>query len=164
MIRILSDILQICSRVHTRSTYPGWLDVPLCFPPARMHFCELNARLIRASSDWGSTVPRKIALNCVARQQASTRSIANAMAHLVHASIGEKEGRVLIRDGGRGWDIGMFFALEEVEELLAHLRGCQVGGWRGGHPCEGARGEESMTMKRWTQSAEEYPTRPHLLW
>lgn len=58
----------------------------------------------------------------------------------------------------------MFFALKEVEELLAHLGGGQVGSLGGAHPCDGAEREESMSMERWTQAAEEHPTRLHLLW
>lgn len=34
----------------------------MCLPPARMHFCELAARLSFANDDEGSTVPRKMDL------------------------------------------------------------------------------------------------------
>ena len=37
-------------------------QVPLCFPPALIHFWLLNARFNPASLEWGSTVPRKIDL------------------------------------------------------------------------------------------------------
>jgi hypothetical protein len=36
---------------------------PLCFPPALIHFWELNARLSFDRSECGSTVPRKMDLN-----------------------------------------------------------------------------------------------------
>jgi hypothetical protein len=36
--------------------------VPLCLPPARIHFWLLWARFSVAMSEWGSTVPRNIDL------------------------------------------------------------------------------------------------------
>jgi hypothetical protein len=41
----------------------------LCFPPALIHFWELNARLSFDISECGSTVPRKIDLNFCKRKR-----------------------------------------------------------------------------------------------
>lgn len=62
MVWILPDILEIyrTESAHTSIWAQGHL--PLCFPPALMHFWLLNARFNFAISEWGSTVPRNMDL------------------------------------------------------------------------------------------------------
>jgi hypothetical protein len=66
MVRVLSDVVQIftCIAINTASQgmNDSQMDSPLCFPPARMHFWLLTARLSLAKSELGSTVPRKMDL------------------------------------------------------------------------------------------------------
>lgn len=75
MVGVKPDILEICSRqtqqacqLQHSKLQVVTLDVyectclPLCFPPARIHFCELTARVSLPSADDESAVPRKIDL------------------------------------------------------------------------------------------------------
>lgn len=74
VVRVAADVLEICGGQWGRDM--GTQHAPLCFPPARMHFWELNARLSLDMSEWGSTVPRKMDLNCT---QMSTRYLILSM-------------------------------------------------------------------------------------
>lgn len=103
--------------------------VPLCFPPARIHFWLLKARLSFDSSEFGSTVPRNIGLNCRCGKLGKY-TIPKTSICLIHARIGEQKRRVLVGDCGGGRDKGVFLVTEEGEELLAHA--CR--GPRAGHP------------------------------
>ena len=42
---------------------------------------------------------------------------------LVHAGVGEQQGRVIVRHDGRGDDVDVLALLEEVNEGLAHTAG-----------------------------------------
>lgn len=121
-------------------------DAPLCFPPARMHFCELVARLSFANEEDGSTVPRKMLLYwfilyafCVSLT--SSRPFLD-MPVRSSPSIGEEQGRVIVRDRARRRDESVLVVLAKVvEERLANFGRRPVaklgGGRRGGsHPVE----------------------------
>ena len=51
--------------------------------------------------------------------------------HLVHTSIREQEGRVLIGNGRRGRDEGVVPVLEELEKFFADAYGRPVAGHSG---------------------------------
>jgi hypothetical protein len=75
----------------------------LCFPPALIHFWELNARLSFDISDCGSTVPRKMDLNFCKRKGDERRLelIAKAPGSFQHLRTGEWDRRrgLLVKKG-----------------------------------------------------------------
>ena len=99
VVRVAADVLEICAgQRRPRHTYTA--HSPLCFPPARMHFCELNARLSLAMSDLGSTVPRNIALNYPSFSTPLS-DLESSRTYLVHPRVRKEQGGVVERDRGR---------------------------------------------------------------
>jgi hypothetical protein len=86
-----------------------------------MHFWLLWARLSFASSELGSTAPRKIDLYWALCEHLR-RDIDVLSTNLIHASIGKEKRWILIWNSGGRRDVSVTVGLKVVEESLTNLR------------------------------------------